>query len=133
MLWPGKVHHVYQQSSLVDRAFCPDSLWGIRLQSLDFKKHEPCETEPQTVGSSEENARIGVICDVKIDDRSDALKAARQLTKLDQEALADALLEAHLEGIDQARILFHQKKAPDEISKDLDRRRDFLLSQLKSK
>jgi hypothetical protein len=70
---------------------------------------------------------------VKIDDRSDALKAARQLTKLDQEALADALLEAHLEGIDQARSLFHQKKAPDEISKDLDRRRDFLLSQLKSK
>jgi hypothetical protein len=70
---------------------------------------------------------------MKIDDRSDALRAARQLTTLDQETLADALLEAHLEGINQARILFHQNKSPEEISKDLDRRREFLLAQLKSK
>jgi hypothetical protein len=107
---------------------------------------------------------------MNIDDRSDALRTAEQLTKLHQKAIADAhqkakafadaqpkpyeginqrvtdsllkrhqnaiadaLLEAHLEGIDQARSLFHQGKAPDEISKELDSRRKFLVEQLESK
>ena len=70
---------------------------------------------------------------MKIDDKKDALESAKQFTNLDHEAIAVALLEAHLEGIQQARSLFTQKKAPAEIMKELDGRRDFLLKEIKSK
>jgi hypothetical protein len=56
-----------------------------------------------------------------------------RLLKLHHNAISDALLEAHLEGINQARNLFHQGKAPTEILEELDSRRKFLVEQLQSK
>ncbi len=60
---------------------------------------------------------------MKIDDRNDALTAAQRLTNAQPEQIADALLEAHLEGIDQARSLVLQGKPLQEIRTELDGRR----------
>lgn len=69
---------------------------------------------------------------MKIDDREDALAVAQDLIKssADADAIADSLLEAHLEGIEQARSQFLQNKSYKEIANELNGRRDFLLTQI---
>lgn len=71
---------------------------------------------------------------MKLDDRKDALQIADFLLEKKQgrEDIADALLTAHLEGIEQARDHFLDRNRPDDISAQLDRRRDFLRSQIKN-
>jgi hypothetical protein len=70
---------------------------------------------------------------MKIDNRADALTAADRLRHAQAEKIADALLEAHLEGIDQARSLILQEKSLQEIRTQLDERRQFILSAMSGK
>ena len=61
-----------------------------------------------------------------IDDRNDALAAAQLLANATVEQIADALLKAHLEGIEQGRSLLLQGKSVDQSLDELDARRNFL-------
>jgi hypothetical protein len=70
---------------------------------------------------------------MKIDDRKDALEAAHHLANASVEQIADALLEAHLEGVDQGRIVLLQGKSLDEALDELDGRRKFLRMQIETK
>lgn len=70
---------------------------------------------------------------MKIDDRQDALAAAHHLTNATVEQFADALLEAHLEGIEQGRSVLLQGKSVDQALDELDARRGFLRTQIKGK
>ena len=71
---------------------------------------------------------------MRIDDREDALQTARYLltTKAGVDEIADALLTAHLQGIEQARNQFLDRKRDDEILTHLNGRRDFLRKQIKT-
>ncbi len=69
---------------------------------------------------------------MKIDDREDALRVARRLAGGKFGDIADALLAAHLEGIEQARSAFLQGKSSYDISKQLDERSAFIRSQISS-
>jgi hypothetical protein len=66
----------------------------------------------------------------EIDGREDALRSARQLADGKLGDIADALLNAHLEGIEQARSAFLQGKSSYDISKQLDERSVFIRSQI---
>ena len=68
-----------------------------------------------------------------IDDRNDALAAAQLLANATVEQIADALLKAHLEGIEQGRSLLLQGKSVDQSLDELDARRNFLRTQIESK
>ena len=67
---------------------------------------------------------------MKIDDREDALQVAKQIANAETLAVAKKLLEAHLEGIDQARSQFSQGKTYEQISKELDARRAFVQAEI---
>ena len=54
------------------------------------------------------DASLAYDCLMKIDNRDDALKAAGSLLNRDSDEIANALLEAYLEGIEQARSQFYQ-------------------------
>ena len=69
-------------------------------------------------------------CPMKIDNRDDALHAAETLMKADTPRIADALLEAYLEGIEQARSQFYQGISYQQIAKDLEARSRFMRSQI---
>jgi hypothetical protein len=70
---------------------------------------------------------------MKIDDLNDALSAAHHLANATVEQIADALLEAHLEGIEQGRSPLLQGKSVDQALDELDERRRFLRAQIKNK
>jgi len=67
---------------------------------------------------------------VKIDNRGDALHAAQTLLTADTDRIADALLEACLEGIEQAQRQFYQGISYQQIAKDLEARSKFIRSQI---
>ena len=67
---------------------------------------------------------------MKMDNRDDALKAAQSLLNADANQIADALLEACLEGIEQARSQFYQGISYQQIGKDLEARSKFIRSQI---
>jgi hypothetical protein len=54
----------------------------------------------------ERRVRLAYHCPMKIDNRDDALNAAQGLRNAEADQIADALLEACLEGIEQARSQF---------------------------
>jgi hypothetical protein len=58
------------------------------------------------------------------------LNAAHSLLTADAGQIANALLEAHLEGIEQARSQFHQGISYQQIAKDLKARSEFISSQI---
>ena len=70
---------------------------------------------------------------MKIDDRKDALEIAHQLASATAEQIADALIQAHLEGIRQGRIVFLQGRSTDQALDELDERRRFLLKEMSKK
>jgi hypothetical protein len=71
---------------------------------------------------------------MKIDDREDALSVARSLVGAQPEEIADALLSAHLEGVNMGRACLGklvQGGAPlNAVVQELDGRKDFILSQM---
>jgi len=67
---------------------------------------------------------------MKMDNRHDALNAAQTLLNAGADQIADALLEACLEGIEQARIQFYQGISYQQIAKDLEARSKFIRSQI---
>lgn len=67
---------------------------------------------------------------MKIDNRADALNAAQSLLNVGVDQIANALLEAHLEGIEQARSQFHQGLSYQQIAKDLEARSKFIRSEI---
>ena len=67
---------------------------------------------------------------MKIDNRDDALNAAHSLLNANADRIADALLEAYLEGIEQARSQFYQGISYQQIAKDLEARSRFMRSQI---
>jgi len=67
---------------------------------------------------------------MKLDDRKDALNAARRLVNAQLEQIADALLEAHLEGLQQARGQLRDNAATHEVTKALEQRCNFIRGQL---
>ena len=69
-------------------------------------------------------------CPMKIDNRADALNAAQSLVNAGADQIANALLEAHLEGIEQARSQFHQGLSYQQIAKDLEARGNFIRSEI---
>ena len=66
---------------------------------------------------------------MKIDNRNDALDVARRLLTAGAtvDDLADALLEAHLEGLDQGRQVADMEDATQQLTK----RREFILGEMK--
>ena len=69
-------------------------------------------------------------CPMKMDNRDDALNAAHSLLNANADRIADALLEAYLEGIEQARSQFYQGISYQQIAKDLEARSRFMRSQI---
>ena len=69
-------------------------------------------------------------CPMKIDNREDALNAAHSLLTAGADQIANALLEAYLEGIEQARSQFQQGISYQQIAKDLKARSEFISSQI---
>ena len=67
---------------------------------------------------------------MKIDNRDDALNAAHSLLNANADRIADALLEAYLEGIEQARSQFYQGISYQQIAKNLEARSRFMRSQI---
>jgi hypothetical protein len=67
---------------------------------------------------------------MKIDNRGDAVSAAQHLLHADAGQIAKALLEAHLEGIEQARSQFYQGLSYQQIAKDLEARSEFIRSEI---
>jgi hypothetical protein len=67
---------------------------------------------------------------MKIENRDDALNAAHSLLNANADRIADALLEAYLEGIEQARSQFYQGISYQQIAKDLEARSRFMRSQI---
>ena len=67
---------------------------------------------------------------MKMDNREDALNAAQSLLNAGAEQIADALLEACLEGIEQARSQFYQGISYQQIAKDLEARCKSIRSQI---
>jgi hypothetical protein len=70
---------------------------------------------------------------MKIDGRNDALTLAEGLAKASVEQIADALLEAHLEGVEQGRNLLLQGRSVDQALDELGARRKFLRTQIETK
>jgi len=70
---------------------------------------------------------------MKLDDRIDALGIAKTLLNAPVERIAAALLEAHLEGLQQARGQINQTTSTQEIAKALDERCKFIRAQLSTK
>jgi hypothetical protein len=70
---------------------------------------------------------------MKIDDMKDALSTAKHLAenRANPRDVANALLRAHLEGVDQARSALAHGQSLESVSKELYRRRNFILSELK--
>jgi len=64
---------------------------------------------------------------MKIDTREDALHEAQRLVGATEDELADALLEAHLEGLDQGHSVAGKENAATELMN----RRIFVLGQMK--
>ena len=58
---------------------------------------------------------------------------AEQLANASVEQIADALLKAHLEGIQQGRSVLLQGRSVDQALDELDARRTFLRTQIKTK
>jgi hypothetical protein len=67
---------------------------------------------------------------MKIDNRGDAVNAAQHLLNGNADQIAKALLEANLEGIEQARSQFHQCLSYQQIAKDLEARSEFIRSEI---
>ena len=67
---------------------------------------------------------------MKIDNRADAVNAAQRLLNADADQIAKALLEANLEGIEQARSQFYQGLSYQQIAKDLEARSEFIRSEI---
>ena len=65
-----------------------------------------------------------------LDDRKDALAVAHTLRDATTDEVANALLQADLEGIEQGRSLLLQGKSVRESLDELDERRNFLRSQI---
>jgi hypothetical protein len=73
-----------------------------------------------------------MITGMKIDNREDALSAAQRLLNADASQIANALLEAHLEGLEHARSQFRQGMSYQQIAKDLEARSEFVRAQISS-
>jgi len=63
---------------------------------------------------------------MKIDDRQNALDVARTLVQASLDQVADALLSAHLEGLNQALGLLNGTKSLEDAANDLRERRNFV-------
>jgi len=71
--------------------------------------------------------------DMKLDNRDDALEVAYHLVNATIEQIANALIEAHLEGIRQGRSVLLQGRSVDQALDELDERRRFLLKEMSTK
>ena len=104
--------------------------YGYRRIAAELRPRHPSSASKKEQPRFEGRQSEAYDCPMKIDNRDDALNAAHSLLNANADRIADALLEAYLEGIEQARSQFHQGLSYQQIAKDLKARSEFISSQI---